>query len=368
MSSRRRIPPAAILIPALGLFFAVLFGGQNLYREHVLRMNPDMRNIVIDAFTRWLLYAALAPAVGALVARFPLQRGHLRRWPLHILAAIGFAVLHAVTMGIVYRILHVYPREDSLLEAIGRLLMVFFGVNFVVFWAISGVYHALRYHREVVNREQLAAQLRARLAQSQLDYLRGQLNPHFLFNTLNAVSTLALTGERDQVVKTLSSLSDLLRVSLDRGLPQQIPLARELELLEGYLEIQRTRFGDRLALVADIDPAASAALLPSMMLQPLVENALQHGIEARPGPGRVTVTVRRQATRLCIRVEDTGPGFAAASQSHNGNGIGLSNTRARLEHLYGDAQSLECGNHADGGAFVHVVLPFHTAAIGEPGA
>jgi sensor histidine kinase YesM len=163
------------------------------------------------------------------------------------------------------------------------------------------------------------------------------------------------------VVRTLSRLSDLLRIALDRNLPQEIPLARELEILEGYLDIQSTRFGDRLAVVRDIDTDARDCLLPSMLLQPLVENALQHGIESRPGPGRVTLMVRRDADTLRIRVEDTGPGFPAAERTHE-NGIGLSNTRARLEQLYGAAQSLECGDVAGGGGFVQVRLPYHSTS------
>src|SRR5262249_34230450 len=149
------------------------------------------------------------------------------------------------------------------------------------------------------------AELRTRLAKARLDHLRAQLNPHFLFNTLNALSTLALTGERDQLVRTLSRLSDLLRVAIDRHLPQEIPVARELDLLECYLDIQRTRFGERLTIVPEIDAGVRDAMLPSMLLQPLVENAIQHGIESRPGPGRVTFTARREASRLRIRVEDT---------------------------------------------------------------
>jgi len=208
--------------------------------------------------------------------------------------------------------------------------------------------------------DRLAASLKAWLVEARLDHLRAQLNPHFLFNTLNAVSTLALTGEREPVVATLSSLSTLLRVAFDRSLPQEIPLARELEILDQYLAVQRVRFGDRLTVVTTIADDAREAQLPSMMLQPLVENALHHGLERRPGPGRVTISARRAGGTLAVRVEDTGPGLAPAATGLR-PGIGLANTRARLVELYGDAQSLTIANAEGGGACVEVVIPFRSA-------
>lgn len=360
----RRIPHSALLVPALGLFFALLFAAQNYYRGVVLHQSDGWAMIALQSFPRWLLYAAFAPAVGALVYRAPLQRGSLRaRLPLYVLGAIAFATLHAVAIGLLYRLLHVYPRQDSIGEAIGRLLLVFFGMNFVVYWTIAAAYHALRYHEESRSREVAEAELRSLLSESRLQALRAQLNPHFLFNTLNATSVLALTGERDQVVQTLSSLSDLLRVALDRDLPQEIPLARELQILDCYVEIQRVRFGDRLTIDVEAEPGTREALVPSMILQPLVENALQHGIDARPGRGRIRVSAERALDTLRLSVEDTGPGFAAGGAPPRADGgIGLANTAARLEQLYGGAHRLERGNleGEDGGAFVRVSLPFHT--------
>jgi hypothetical protein len=366
-AARLGLPRAVFIIPGLGLTFVGLFVGQALLRARFLGVAPHVHDLLVESCTRWLLYAALAPVVGLLVARVPLERGHLaRRWPVHILATLGFAFTHNAAMGIIYRIFHVYPRQDSLLQAMGHLAVTYFAVNVVIFGAISGVYHSIRYHLEIVKRETIAAELRARLIESRLDSLRDQLNPHFLFNTLNAATSLVLSGERDQVVHVLSRLSDLLRISLDRKLPQEIPLALELELLARYLDIQRTRFGERLTVVTDSASDAQLALLPSMMLQPLVENALGHGIEARSGPGHVAITVKRRGAALDIRIEDSGPGFAPPPRPSR-NGIGLANTRARLEQLYGDAQSLEFGNLPEGGAFVHVTLPFHAAADDSDG-
>jgi len=357
----------ALLVGGLGIFLATLFSIQTWLRSQLFGFEAVMRNTLIEAFTRWPLYAALVPAVAVMVDRHPLVPGRLaRRITLHVLAGMGFALVHSTIVGIVYRLLHVYPRQDTLLEAIGRITLAYFGINFVTYWALAALFHAIRYHHEVRKRDALTASLRARLVETRLDHLRAQLNPHFLFNTLNAVSTLALHGEREQIVRTLSLLSGLLRVSLDRSLPQEIPLARELEILEGYLEVQRIRFGARLAITARIEADVRDALLPSMLLQPLVENALQHGIERRPGPGRVTVVARRVETSLHVRVEDTGPGVRSASNGR-GEGIGLGNTRARLAELYGESQSLEIGNLPEGGAFAQVVLPFRCAATASKG-
>src|SRR5262245_20150326 len=242
-----------------------------------------------------------------------------------------------------------------------RLQMLYFALNFFIFSAISCAYHAVRYHREIVRREQLAASLRTMLSQARLDALRAQINPHFLFNTLHSISTLALTQEHEKVVQSLSDLSDLLRVSLDRELPQEIPLARELTMLDLYAGILRMRFGERLTIDLDVDLGAEHALVPSMLLQPLLENALQHGIAQHLGAGSVMVRAARDEETLRVRVEDSGPGFDPPSQCRSG--IGLSNTRARLEQLYGTNHSMTWGNLPSGGAFVEVTLPFHASPV-----
>jgi two-component system, LytTR family, sensor kinase len=362
----RRIPHSAWIVPGLGLFFAFLFAAQNYYRGVILHQSDGWNSIAMQSFPRWLMYAALAPAVGWLVYRVPLERGRVRaHLPWHVLGAVVYAAGHCAAIGLIYRFFHVYPPEDSIGEAIGRLILVFFGVNVIVYCTIAAAYHALRYHEESRSRELVEAELRTLLTEARLQALRAQLNPHFLFNTLNAMSVLALTGEREQVVQALSELSDLLRVTLDRDLPQRIPLARELEILDSYVGIQRMRFGDRLTIAIDAAPETRAALVPSMILQPLVENALQHGLDARPGPGGVRVTAVREAGTLVLSVEDTGPGFATnGSAAPTEAGIGLTNTAARLEQLYAGTHRLEHGNldAARGGAFVRIRLPYTEGA------
>jgi len=362
----RGLPPALFIVGA-SVFFALLFAAMNYSRDVAFGStpSPSLWRTVYLASARWLLYAALAPAVAWLAGRLPLERQRLARTiAVHLVAAAAFAALHTALLVVALRAVRFYPLTDSMLEAYRRLTFSFFAMNYATYFGIAGACHAWNYYQAVRERDLLAADLRASLTQARLDALRGQLNPHFLFNTLNATSALALTGQKEQVVETLSALSDLLRVSLDRDLPQEVPLERELSILAAYLDIQRIRFGDRLAIALDVDAACATALVPSMVLQPLLENAFEHGVARWPGPGKVTVRARRDPARLCLRVEDTGPGFASG-HANNGNGrgqgIGLSNTEARLEQLYGRAATIERGNLADGGAFVELLLPLRDA-------
>jgi sensor histidine kinase YesM len=166
---------------------------------------------------------------------------------------------------------------------------------------------------------------------------------------------LALKGESAQVVRTLSRLSDLLRTSLAAEPRQEVPLAEELAFIDGYLEIQELRFADRLSVAREIDGQALGGLVPAMILQPLVENAVVHGVAPNRDPGRITIRAQVEDGCLELEVRDTGPGFAGAADRR---GIGLANTRARLEQLFGAAHLLECGNHPDGGAAVRIRIPF----------
>jgi LytS/YehU family sensor histidine kinase len=218
--------------------------------------------------------------------------------------------------------------------------------------------HAERSSREAAEREQAAARLETSLSEARLAALRDQIDPHFLFNTLNSVSVLALRGDREGVTRVVAALGNLLRRSLDGGRAQEVPLAEELAMLEHYLEIQAIRFGERLTIERDIDPAAGQALVPSMITQPLVENAVQHAVAPTPGPARVAIRAHREGGSLRLEVSDSGPGFAGAAPRE---GIGLGNTRARLAQLYGAGHSLDLGPSPEGGARVVVRLPWRVA-------
>ena len=202
-------------------------------------------------------------------------------------------------------------------------------------------------------------QLEARLARAQLQSLRLQLHPHFLFNTLNTINALIGT-DRHAAERVISGLSELLRMSLSSASEQEVTLAKELELLAHYIEIQQIRFQDRLTVNFRIDPDARYALVPNLMLQPLVENAMRHGIAPRAAPGHVIVTAARRGSRLELSVVDDGVG-ERASRDHR-DGVGLGNTRARLLSLYGSEHRFEAGGGAAGGFTVHIEIPYRTDA------
>ena len=224
--------------------------------------------------------------------------------------------------------------------------------DLLIYGALVAVSLAVEYYRRYRDRALDAAQLEARLMEAQLQVLKMQLNPHFLFNTLHSISAL-MHRDLEAADRMISVLSDLLRLSLENAGKQEIPLKQELDFLERYLEIETTRFSDRLTVNLDIEPQALDARVPNLILQPLVENAIRHGIALRSAPGQVDVMARVANGRLRLEVRDNGPGLSAKPRE----GIGLSNTRARLAQLYGKDQQLEVRNAPLGGLVVRMTIP-----------
>jgi two-component system, LytTR family, sensor kinase len=363
---------------ALGTVFGLIEGVQQHWRG-AFSPNPLSWPAAMGmALPPWVVYGLLAPGAFLLTERFRLDRPP--RWAallVHLLGAGLFAVVHQ------YTVAQFFVTTNSGALAFGfvllkfqKLLAVNFAADVVIYCAFVGGFHALLYYREYRARELTASQLETGLTQARLEALRAQLNPHFLFNTLNAISALALKGDRDGVVQMLSLLSDLLRLSLDRHLPQAIPLTDEMAFIDRYLELQRIRFSDRLGIRKEIAPDTLHALVPSLLLQPLVENAVVHGVAARRGPGRIDIRARREGNELRLDVNDTGPGFGPRAgpgtdprhgADGNGAGVGLRNTRARLQHLYGHGHEFSCENLATGGASVTIRIPFTSAAAPASG-
>jgi two-component system LytT family sensor kinase len=193
-----------------------------------------------------------------------------------------------------------------------------------------------------------------------------QLNPHFLFNTLNTVSVLALKGERQRVARMLGRLSDLLRLSLENNRQTQ-SLRTELEFLDRYLEIEQVRFNDRLSVSVRVDEAAYEAEVPTLLLQPIVENAIKYGFGQTVGPGNVSVVARVKGNVLELFVADTGPGFSDKEVQGASTGVGLANTRARLDQLYGGNYTLTMTNRPEGGALVEMRIPYVRASASSHG-
>jgi two-component system LytT family sensor kinase len=207
-------------------------------------------------------------------------------------------------------------------------------------------------------RQRQAAHLQAQLAEARLDALRMQINPHFLFNTLHAVSALV---ERDPggVRRMIARLSELLRYTIESHATDEIPLRDELAFLRRYIEIMEIRFQGRLSVETTVEQGTDGALVPNLILQPIVENALEHGVNRAAGEGRISIAVRRDGPRLVLTVRDNGPGLDVTNES----GVGLANTRARLEQLYGDRASLTLQNAEGGGVVAKIALPYREGSI-----
>ena len=326
---------------ALGVLFGLIEAGQTHWRDALMNRPSSWADAVYRSLPTWILFGLFAPAAYVLTRRFRLDRHP--RWPaviVHIAAATLFAIVHQFAIASFFVISSSGTVPVALIVAKAQYnLAANFALHAGIYCAFIGAFHALLFYRDLRARELAASQLQNVLTQARLETLRAQLNPHFLFNTLNAISSLALKGEQENVVQMLSLLSDLLRLSLDGHLPQEIALADELAFTDRYLELQRIRFSDRLHIGKAIDPLTLHARVPSLLLQPVVENAVLHGVAAQRGPGRIEIRAACEGDRLVLEVTDTGPGFVSRDPPDAHNGVGLRNTRARLQHLYGDAHT-----------------------------
>jgi LytS/YehU family sensor histidine kinase len=237
-----------------------------------------------------------------------------------------------------------------------------FGV--AVYFAVLGLGHAVSWFVEARERETQAARLSAQLSQARLAALRAQMQPHFLFNSLNAVTVIVRDRDTATATRMLEQLGDMLRRIMRTDRPPEVPLADELDFVRQFLAIEQVRFSDRLRPVFAIDPEVLTAAVPEFLLQPLVENALRHGLARRLGAALVKVEARRDADDLVLAVTDDGPG-PDAETGERPEGVGLSNTRARLATLYGEAASLVLTATPEGGATALVRLPFKDLGAGE---
>lgn len=362
--SRTALTTRRIILIALGL--TLVLGAVETLQQFAWYTARELKEPLAQALTGvllpWVMLLPFIPLVVYLVQRFPLDGGRwVRHLPIHAIATILLLLLHQLLSAWAVSI----AQPSTGIEVIGfwmKLITFRMAVDASVYWAIVGGVHAARASIQAREREQAAARLEASLSEARLKALREQLQPHFLFNSLNAVSTLALRGDTNGVTQALSTLSDLLRITLETR-TQELPLAEELAFLDRYLELQQLRFGDRLTVIRQVDDDSLDAAVPSMITQPVVENALRHGIEREPGAGRVEINIERRDQTVIIQVRDSGPGFSAGGKRE---GIGLTNTRARLSGLYGTEARLECGDAPGGGGQVRISLPYRSTHIPTP--
>jgi two-component system LytT family sensor kinase len=319
------------------------------------------------ALCDWYLFAVLSLPVVWLSRHFRVDRSTWKRnVPLHLVASVLFSVVYMVLRAWIGQIQDGFSGHGiSFWQAFQPLLVKSFHYNLLIYWVILSVGHALDFYREAQERQLRTSELERHLAQARLQALQMQLNPHFLFNTLHAISAL-MHKDVELADHMIARLSDLLRYALESTDAQEVPLEQELDFLDRYLEIEQTRFGDRLLVRREIDPRALEAHVPNLILQPIVENAIRHGIEPHARRGEIRLSARRENGMLHLEVQDNGKGFAG-----NGGlveeGVGLSNTRARLAELYGDRCRFEFRNAQEGGLIVHLQIPCSAEPVGAAG-
>jgi signal transduction histidine kinase len=342
----------AILSSALAISFTRALG----------RPATNWTSLVVLNATYWYVWALFTPSIVWLSQHFRFERqGLVRAFLIHIPSVALFSFAHIACMAGIQWWLASGNLSYPFWSEVKRAALMNFDWEMMTYWAVVGMSHALDFHRESQERELTEAQLRTRLAEANLQALQRQLHPHFLFNTLNTISAL-MHRDTEAADAMLERLGDLLRLTLDRVGTQHVSLKDELDFLRKYLEIEKTRFGERLQVHIEVDLATLDAAVPNLVLQPLVENALRHGIGPKIGGGRVDIIARRDGHDLWLEVRDNGVGLTSDAFH---KGVGLTNTRSRLEHLYGDRYRFECHTPPGGGLLVTVVIPFSAEGTGQ---
>lgn len=346
--------------------FSFLYANQIYFEmRHTPGMNHSWWRIAFWQLMVWYTWGCLTPIILGLGRRFPGEgAAWLRGLLVHLPLSLVVAAIHVAASTYLKMLIEpfdVWSSKDPFLSQYSNELRGFFLFDFFVFWAILGVGFAFDYRERYRERESLASQLRAQLAQAQLESLKVQLHPHFLFNTLHTIAGLVRSNERQPAVNMIAGLSDLLRRALESADEQEVPLREEIKFTELYLDIQKVRFSDRLTVRTEIAADTLDALVPNLLLQPLVENAIRHGISLNESAGLILISACRVGGMLHINVCDDGPGLQSGWRMEESDGIGLANTSERLKHLYGTEHRFELHNGAKGGVTAAVAIPFRLA-------
>ena len=348
---KRRLRAASIVFAyftAVGLlFFGYRYLESVANREAVSPLEPFINEVLTGAWMAALLF----PLVARVARRYPFDRANwLRRLPLHLGALAAYSLAHTsllwLSRNALYPLFGLRPYDYG--EMTARYPMEFFH-DVIAYTIVVSLLH-------LFDRHVRAAQLEAQLAQARLENLRLQLQPHFLFNALNTISSVVYEDPR-KADAMIAGLSDLLRRTITDSDAQLVPLAREIETLEVYLDIMRRRFEDKLHVDVRIDPDVQTALVPHLLLQPLVENSIRHGADPRSHAVSVTLLAERDGANVHVRIRDRGRGLPDGDVRR---GTGLSNTAQRLEQLYGREHRLAFQNGDDGGLVVSVLVPYRT--------
>lgn len=371
----RRYSTLWLLVLAVWMLIGLSFTlNYYFFAEHyvtIFRQQPTIGQMLVWELPYWLLWAGLAPVVFLFTRRFPIDR---ERWflnsMLHIVACVTLTIAHRAIYLIIGWLLHVAAYRDltSIPDLYSSDILFNLPTGFMSYGTIFLISYVIDYYRRHQEEELKISRLKAELAEAklqvteaQLEALKMQLHPHFLFNTLNSISAL-LDEDAEAADQMLARLGDFLRMTLQNSGAQQVTLQEELEFLRCYLEIERVRFQDRLTVTMNIDAETLEARVPNLILQPIVENAIRHGIVSRIAPGQIEISASLIVDALQLRVKDNGPGLGSAGGGRAivKEGLGLANTRARLAQMYGAAHKFEMSDAPEGGLQVTLTIPFES--------
>jgi signal transduction histidine kinase len=354
---------AALLALAAGVIFAVQYRGVMAAAGHPV----SFASALLIETVPWLLWALFLPVILEVPERWPASVAMVRLLAINFLVGLSLTALHLLVSSLVLR--HAGASAWALglgfPPGLGPVSVAQVAGGLMLYGLLVGLAYMEHYRRAFHDGEVRSAQLEAQVVTAELNSLRAQLCPHFLFNTLNSVCGL-IPGEPERAELMIAKLSQLLRLALQSDGIAEVPLAKELEFAAAYLDVERVRFEDRLQVSFDVDPNLRSLLVPNFLLQPLVENAVHHAVALSRDPRLLELAVHRHDGTLVIEVRDDGPGLAAGALERRRDAIGLSTTRARLEHLYGSAFRFTVQNRPEGGAVARVVMPLRVAAAAAP--
>jgi two-component system, LytTR family, sensor kinase len=350
-------------IAALWLAVGLITATQVVVGMAAVGMRLNWIALFFTTVAAWLIMPFATPAVLSLSRRFPLAKaGDWRNLPVHLAAALGFGVGHIVwsaTVEWIFNPLAIHPHA-SFRGVFFTTVYMQFHTGIIIYAATVAIGNTLDSIRRLAHREAESAKLAGELSKAHLDALRRQIEPHFLFNAMNAISGLVREKRNDAAVEMIAGLSDLLRRVLEDAGRQLVPLAEEVSFLESYIKLQAMRFGDRLKVTVDVPLDLYGALVPPLVLQPLVENAIVHGIEKLVDGGEIRVTVRESEGMLSIYLYNDGPALSLARSYRTG--VGLSNTRGRLLTLYGEGTSVVLRRGYQAGVEAIIKFPYKPMA------
>lgn len=348
-------------------FVGIFLTSQSFVQFQTVGMPISFWRILSWQLFSGYVWFALSPIIYWLIRTFTFEK---KKWLLslfvHIIAGIGLTLIQQSVDALVLPKLGYLPNSPprTFFETYKHYVALNLHFGIAIYWGVLGIYQAFRYYQKARERELHTTQLEARLAQTRLQVLKFQLQPHFLFNTLNTISELVHKSP-ESADRMITNLSDLLRISLEKLEVQEVPLQQELDFLQKYVEIEQMRFHDRLKIEMDVAPETLDAIVPNMILQPLVENSIKHGIAPLSQGGTVKVSAERQNGNLLLEVSDDGIGLKNIEISKIPQGVGLKNTRARLNHLYGEKHEFEMRSRKKGGVKLHLTIPYQTANEGK---